>query len=228
MAASARILLLEDDPEIASTVALELEHERYQVTVESDGLRGLAAAEAGDPDLLILDMMLPSLSGVEVCRRLRRRSAMPILMLTALTSVRDRVEGLDAGADDYLAKPFSLEELLARIRSCLRRTRPSLTGSRLELADLRLDCERHEVARGGIDIELTPREFDLLELLLRHPGQVLSRETIFERVWGYDFLGNSNVIDVYVGHLRRKIDVGFEPRLIRTVRGVGYTLRAPR
>lgn len=227
MAASARILLVEDDAEIASAVALELEHEQYHVTVESDGLRGLAAAEAGDPDLLILDVMLPSVSGIDICRRLRRRSAVPILILTARSSVSDRVEGLDAGADDYLTKPFSPEELLARVRSCLRRSAPSLTGSRIELADLRLDTMRREVARGGVAIELTRREFDVLEFLLRHPGQVLSRETIFERVWGYDFLGDSNVIDVYIGHLRRKIDVGFEPRLIRTVRGVGYTLRAP-
>lgn len=227
MADRGLILLLEDDREIASALALELEHERYRVLVEDDGLRGLAAADASDPDLLILDVMLPSLSGIEVCRRLRARSAVPILMLTARSSVRDRVDGLDAGADDYLAKPFSFEELLARVRACMRRGRRSLLGSRLELADLRLDCERREVVRADEVVDLTQREFDLLELLLRHPGQVLSRQTIFEDVWGYDYLGDSNVIDVYVGHLRRKIDLGFEPKLLHTVRGVGYTLRTP-
>jgi DNA-binding response OmpR family regulator len=222
------ILLVEDDREIASALALELEHERYRVMVESDGLRGLAAADAHDPDLLILDVMLPAMSGIEVCRRLRSRSPVPIVMLTARSSVRDRVDGLDAGADDYLAKPFSFEELLARVRACMRRNRRSLLGPRLGLADLRLDCDHHRVERAGHVIDLTRREFDLLELLLRHPGQVLSRETIFEEVWGYDFLGDSNVIDVYIGHLRRKIDMGFEPKLLHTVRGVGYTLRKPR
>jgi DNA-binding response OmpR family regulator len=221
------ILLVEDDREIASALALELEHERYRVLVESDGLGGLAAADAHDPDLLILDVMLPTMSGIEVCRRLRSRSSVPILMLTARSSLRDRIDGLDAGADDYLAKPFSFEELLARVRACTRRNQRSLFGPRLEVGDLRLDCDHHKVVRGGQVIDLTRREFDLLELLMRHPGQVLSRETIFADVWGYDFLGDSNVIDVYIGHLRRKIDAGFEPKLLRTVRGVGYGLRKP-
>lgn len=221
------ILLLEDDREIASALALELEHERYRVLVESDGLSGLAAADAHDLDMVILDVMLPTMSGIEVCKRLRSRSSVPVLMLTARSSLRDRVDGLDAGADDYLAKPFLFEELLARVRACMRRNRRTLFGPRLELADLRLDCDHRTVVRAGRLIDLTRREFDLLEFLMRHPGQVLTRETIFEDVWGYDFLGDSNVIDVYIGHLRRKIDADFEPKLLRTVRGVGYALRKP-
>jgi two-component system, OmpR family, response regulator MprA len=222
------ILLVEDDRDIASALQLELGHEGYTVLVEHDGLAGLAAADASDPDLVVLDVMLPSVSGIEVCRRLRARSTTPVLMLTARSSVADRVEGLDAGADDYLAKPFSLDELLARVRSCMRRRSRSLLGTRLAVGDLVLDSDRREVSRAGEAIELTQREFDMLEFFLRHPGQVLSRQVIFERVWGYGFLGDSNVIDVYVGYLRRKIDDGFVPKLLHTVRGVGYALREPR
>ncbi len=228
MGEQGRILLVEDDREIATALALELGHEGYEVVVEHDGLGGLAAAAAPNVDLVVLDVMLPSLGGVEVCRRLRARSGVPVLMLTARNSVSDRVNGLDAGADDYLAKPFAFEELLARIRAGLRRSRHSLQGARLELADLVLDHDRREVTRGGHPVELTSREFDLLEFMLRHPGQVLTREAIFEQVWGYGYLGDSNVIDVYIMYLRRKIDDGFEPRLLHTVRGVGYTLRTPR
>jgi DNA-binding response OmpR family regulator len=228
MADRGLILLVEDDRDIASALELELAHEGYQVLVEHDGLAGLAAAGTNDPDLVVLDVMLPSMSGIEICRRLRARSTTPVLMLTARGSVADRVEGLDAGADDYLAKPFSLDELLARVRSCMRRRTPSLLGTRLVLGNLSLDSERREVTRAGEPITLTQREFDMLEFFLRHPGQVLSRQTIFEEVWGYGFLGDSNLIDVYVGYLRRKVDDGFEPKLLHTVRGVGYALREPR
>jgi DNA-binding response OmpR family regulator len=222
------ILLVEDDRDISSALELELGHEGYRVLVEHDGLAGLAAADTADPDLVVLDVMLPSVSGIEVCRRLRARSTTPVLMLTARGSVADRVEGLDAGADDYLSKPFSLDELLARVRSCMRRRGRSLLGTRLTLADVTLDCERREVFRSEEPIALTQREFDMLEFFLRHPGQVLSRQTIFEQVWGYGFLGDSNLIDVYVGYLRRKIDDDYEPKLLHTVRGVGYALREPR
>jgi DNA-binding response OmpR family regulator len=221
-------LLVEDDREIASALALELTHEGYRVLTAHDGLAGLRAASETEPDLVVLDIMLPGVSGIEVSRRLRSRSTTPILMLTARASVRDRVDGLEAGADDYLIKPFSLEEFLARVAACIRRFRRSLAGARLELADLVLDTQRHEVTRSGEPVELTQREFEVLELLLRHAGIVLSRQAIFEQVWGYEHLGDSNLIDVYIGRLRRKIDNGFDTKLVHTIRGVGYALRSPR
>ena len=223
-----RVLLVEDEPEIAGALASELRHSRYEVRVEHDGLLALAAADEWKPDLVLLDLRLPTLDGLEVCRRLRARSSVPILILTARDSVVERVRGLDAGADDYLAKPFSLDELLARVRAALRRARIAAAGERLEVADLVLDARAHEVRRAGGAIELTAREFDLLEFLMRHAGQALTRQQIFSEVWGYDYLGESNVIDVYIRSLRKKVDDGFEPKLIRTVRGLGYTLRAPR
>jgi two-component system response regulator MprA len=220
------VLLVEDEPEIGAALALELQHEGYEVVLARDGLTGLHQASVREPDLVLLDVMLPGVDGIEVCRRLRTRSAVPILMLTARNAVRDRVDGLDAGADDYLAKPFSLDELLARVRAGLRRGQGLRAGSRLRLADVELDCQRRAVTRAGRRIELTQREFDLLEFFLRHPAQVLTRQLIFEHVWGYDFLGESNVIDVYVGYLRRKLDDGHPAKLLQTVRGVGYSLRA--
>jgi two-component system OmpR family response regulator len=220
------VLLVEDDREIARALSLELGHEGYDVQTERNGLDGLRVASTDHVDLVLLDVMLPDIDGIEVCRRLRARSGVPILMLTARAAVGDRVDGLDAGADDYLAKPFSLEELLARVRAALRRGHAPLGGPRLELVDLWLDGDRREAGRGEQLIALTPREFDLLEFLLRNQGQALTRRTIFENVWGYDFLGDSNVIDVYIACLRRKVDDDFEPKLVQTIRGIGYSVRA--
>ncbi len=222
------VLLVEDEREIAGALASELRHSGYEVRVEHAGMPALAAAREWKPDLVVLDLRLPDLDGLEVCRRIRAGSNVPILILTARDSVAERVRGLDAGADDYLTKPFSLDELLARVRAALRRAHLVAAGERLELGDLTLDARTREVTRSGRALELTAREFDLLEFLLRHAGQVLAREQIFSEVWGYDFLGESNVIDVYIRALRQKIDAGFEPKLIQTVRGVGYALREPR
>jgi DNA-binding response OmpR family regulator len=188
-------------------------------------LPGLNAAREWQPDLVVLDVRLPVLDGLEVCRRLRDESRVPILMLTAKDSVSDRVRGLDAGADDYLTKPFSLDEFLARVRAALRRNRLAQAGETLQVDDLVLDVRAHRVVRSGQDIELTPREFDLLEFLMRHRGQALTRQVIFAEVWGYDYLGESNVIDVYMRSLRQKVDAGSERKLLKTVRGVGYSLR---
>jgi DNA-binding response OmpR family regulator len=225
---ASRVLVVEDDQEIACALAAEFTHAGYQVRVEGDGVPALAAVRAWDPDLVVLDLRLPVLDGLAVCRRLRADSDVPIVMLTARDAVSERVEGLDAGADDYLTKPFSLEELLARVRAALRRSQAVVIDDRLVVADLVLDTRTRDVVRGGRSIELTPREFDLLAFLMRHPGNVLSRQQIFAEVWGYDFLGHSNVIDVYIRSLRRKIESASRPALIRTVRGVGYALRPPR
>jgi DNA-binding response OmpR family regulator len=220
-------LIVEDDRDIASALALELAHAGYEVQTAHDGPAGLLAAREWSPDLVVLDLGLPTLDGVEVCRRLRGSSQTPILVLTARDAVEDRVGGLDAGADDYVTKPFSLEEVMARVRSTLRRSRMRTEGERLELAELVLDARARTVTAEGRPVELTGREFDLLELFMRHPGQALPRTTILSDVWGYDFLGGSNVIDVYVRTLRRKLECAGERRLIQTVRGVGYALREP-
>ncbi|MCL4466889.1 MAG: response regulator transcription factor [Chloroflexi bacterium] len=197
----------------------------YAVDSAAEGEEALALARDNPPQLVVLDVMLPGLDGLEVCRRLRAgEPELPILMLTAKGRVPDRVAGLDAGADDYLVKPFAFEELLARIRALLRRARPA-EGGTLRFADIALDPATREVWRGGRRIELTAKEYALLEFLLRHPRQVLAREVIFERVWGSDFLGESNVIDVHIMRLREKTEAGGEPRLVQTVRGVGYSLR---
>lgn len=217
----AHILLVEDEAAIADFIATELRFEGYRVTVESDGMRGLAAARAQAPDLIVLDRMLPGLDGLEVCRRVRQDSDVPILMLTALGEVRDRVTGLDAGASDYLPKPFDLEELLARVRAQLRQ-REGAPGRRFQFVDLVLDPAQHEVRRGGELLHLTVKEFDLLALFMHHPRQVLTRTRILEEVWGYDFEGQDNVLEVYVRYLRTKLGA---PRLIHTVRGVGYVLK---
>ena len=216
---------MEDEAKLAQFVKLELEYEGYEVTVANDGLSGLASARELAPDLLLLDWMLPGLTGVEICRRLRQTgNSVPIIMLTAKDEISDRVDGLDSGADDYLVKPFSIEELLARVRAGLRRNQEQEI-TKLQFADLSLDRSTREVFRGSRSIELTAKEFDLLEYLLSHPRQVLTRDQILERVWGYDFMGDSNIIEVYVRYLRLKLESAEDSRIIKTVRGVGYVLK---
>lgn len=219
------ILVVEDDQRIAASLRRALEYAGYNVTLAHDGPDGLAAAENGEPDLLILDVMLPGFDGLELCRRLRvRGNDAAVLMLTARTTVPDRVEGLEAGADDYLTKPFAYEELLARVRSLLRR-RPRNDREELGYSNLLVDVGAMEVSRAGRVIELTALEFQLLEYFLRNPRIVLSRSQILETVWGLDVDTTSNVVDVYVRYLRQKLESGGEPRLIHTVRGAGYVLK---
>ncbi len=224
---TAHILLVEDEVKLARFVELELNSEGYEVRVAYDGMSGLSMAREAEPDLAILDWMLPGLTGVELCRRLRATgSKVPVILLTARDEVGDRVTGLDAGADDYVVKPFSIEELLARIRAHLRRTQES-DQDVLQFEDLSLNRMTRQVFRGNRAIELTAKEFDLLEYLLRHPRQVYTRDQILEQVWGYDFMGDSNIIEVYIRYLRLKLEEQGEKRLIHTVRGVGYALREP-
>ncbi|HEY9641290.1 MAG TPA: response regulator transcription factor [Coleofasciculaceae cyanobacterium] len=219
------ILLVEDEAKLARVVELELKSEGYQVSVANDGLTALTLARESPVDLLILDWMLPGLSGVEICRRLRSTgSKVPIIFLTARDDVSDRVTGLDAGADDYIVKPFSLEELLARVRCNLRRTQEP-NEDILQFEDLILNRSTHEVFRGERAIELTAKEFDLLEYFLSHPRQVITRDQLLEKVWGYEFMGDSNIIEVYIRYLRLKLEENNEKRLVQTVRGVGYTVR---
>jgi two-component system response regulator MprA len=222
-----RVLVVEDDADLARALALELAHAGYDVRVEPDGPAALRSGAEWQPNLVVLDLGLPTLDGLDVCRRLRAASWAPILILTARGAIEDRVRGLDAGADDYVTKPFSLDELLARVRSSLRRSRRSDDRQVLRVGDLVLDVMARTVARAGEAIELTRREFDLLEFMMRHPDQALERGTLLSEVWGFDFLGGSNVIDVYVRYLRRKIERPGAPRLIETIRGIGYALRAP-
>lgn len=219
-----RILIIEDDEAIVRVLRRSLAYEGYTVDAAFDGETGLALARDAHPDLVILDWMLPGMDGLEVCQRLRGGGNVPILMLTAKDTVNDRVQGLDAGADDYMVKPFQLEELLARVRALLRRTQPERVPV-LNFADLVLDTSTRQALRKGRVISLTAKEYDLLELFLRHPRQVLTREMIFDRVWGYDFGGESNVLDVYIRYLRQKLEAEGESRLLHTVRGVGYVLR---
>ena len=222
---TAHILLVEDEVKLARFVELELSSEGYHTSVAHDGIAGLTLARESSPELVILDWMLPGLSGVEVCRRLRATgNKVPVIFLTAKDEVTDRVAGLDAGADDYLVKPFSIEELLARVRAHLRRTQ-EVDLDVLQFEDLSLNRRTREVFRGKRAIELTAKEFDLLDYLLSHPRQVYTRDQILERVWGYDFGGDSNIIEVYVRYLRLKLEENNEKRLIHTVRGVGYVLR---
>lgn len=219
------ILVIEDDERIADFLRRGLTFEGYKVQMAADGQSGLNIARDQPPDLVILDIMLPGIDGLEVCRRLRAASSVPILMLTAKDTVADRVTGLDVGADDYLVKPFAFDELLARIRALLRRSKPADTNEIIKFADLTLDPDARQVRRGERRLDLTAKEFDLLELFMRHPRQVLTREVIYDRIWGYDFGGESNIIEVYVRYLRQKTESDGEPRLIQTVRGVGYVLR---
>ncbi len=221
---SSKILIIEDEEKIARFVELELGYEGYTTTKAFDGRAGLELAETGEFDLVLLDVMLPQLSGMEVLRRLRRTSSVPIIMLTARDSVMDKVSGLDSGASDYITKPFAIEELLARIRTALRKTRPDDAGV-LSASGLLLDMDRHTVTVMGMPIELTKREFDLLHFLLINKGRVISREALLENVWGFDFTGETNAVDVYVRFLRGKIDEVFDIKLIHTVRGVGYVIK---
>ncbi len=221
-----RILVVEDERRIAAFIRRGLEEERYAVDVAYDGQEALDWAATVEYDLIVLDVLLPKIDGIRVCRELRDQgSKVPVLMLTARDAVEDRVRGLDSGADDYLVKPFAFQELLARIRALLRRRGETKT-TQLQVADLVLDTLTHRATRAGQVIELTAREYALLEFLMRHPRQVLSRTQIAEHVWGYDFFSTSNVVDVYIGYLRRKIDRGFEVKLIQTVRGAGYKIEA--
>ena len=222
---SARLLVVDDEPAVRESLERALVAEGYGVLLASDGEEALAAVERDRPDLVLLDVLMPTLDGLAACRRLRAGgNRLPVLMLTARDGVGDRVAGLDAGADDYLVKPFALDELLARIRALLRRAAPE-AGGPLQFADLALDPSTHQAKRGERQLELTLTEFSLLELFLRNPRQVLTRSLVYERVWGWDFGPSSNSLDVYVGYLRRKLEAGGEPRVLQTVRGVGYVLR---
>lgn len=216
------VLVIEDDTAIGRVLQLELEHEGYRVEVATDGLTGLEKA-LKEPDLVVLDLMLPRMDGFEVCKRIRAKSAVPIIMLTARDAVAERVAGLDLGADDYLTKPFSTGELLARVRARLREREPR--SNVIEYRDIVMDRDRHEVRRGGTPVALTAKEYALLEYLLLHRNKVHTRDELFNGVWGSDFLGDSNLIDVYIRYLRGKIDDGHEDKLITTVRGVGYTIK---
>lgn len=228
-----RVLLVEDEPSISGFVRRGLIFEGFDVEIAIDGHQALAALRDQQPDIMVLDLMLPGVDGIDITRRVRAAEAadgirrLPILMLTARDSVADRVAGLDAGADDYLVKPFDFDELVARVRALLRRAEPAVTATNetLEFDDITLDLTSHIVTRGDEQIELTPREFDLLELFMRHPNQVLTRSTLMQRVWGEDFYGESNVLEVVIGNLRRSLEANDLPRVIQTVRGIGYVLR---
>jgi DNA-binding response OmpR family regulator len=222
------ILLAEDDLRLARAVRRVFEEESHHVEITGDGTAALESAKRGPHDVMILDVMLPELDGFEVCKRMRTAGVQtPVLMLTARTDVQDRVKGLDAGADDYLVKPFAVVELLARVRALARRDSRGANGrDDLRAGDLKLDVSRHSAIRGDSEIELTVKEFQLLELLLRHQGQVLTRTQILDHVWQYDRDFASNVVDIYIHYLRNKVDKGFEPQLIHTIRGVGYMLKA--
>lgn len=220
-----RILLVEDEKNVAAFIRKGLEEEFYAVDVAEDGTEGFLMATSNEYDLVILDIMLPGIDGIELCKRVRDKGLKaPILMLTAIDSVNSKVEGLESGADDYLTKPFAFSELLARIKALLRRTSDSV--SELSLEDLRMDLLSRRVFREDKEVVLTPKEFSLLEYLLRNKGRVLSRTQIIENIWGYTFDPNSNVVDVHIKFLREKVDAGFGRKLIHTVRGAGYILKA--
>ena len=220
-----KILLVEDEEKLARVVELELRYEGYEVEKAFDGREGLEKALSGGFDLILLDIMLPSMSGMEVLRRLRRESQVPVIMVTARDTVVDKVSGLDSGADDYITKPFEIEELLARIRAALRKRPVRQEEAVLTAGPLAMDPERHEVTVKGTPVELTRREFDLLRYLLENKEKVISRESLLDNVWGFDFVGETNAVDVYIRFLRAKIDEAFGIKLIHTVRGVGYVIR---
>lgn len=219
-----RILVIEDEERIRQFLHRGLTYEGYRVDAAADGYAGLEMARDNPPDLVLLDIMLPGIDGFEVCERLRAVGDVPILMLTAKEAIEDRVRGLDAGADDYLVKPFSFDELMARIRALLRRAQPAQPEV-YRFADLELDTGTRQGKRGDIVLNLTPKEYELLELFMRNPRRVLTRDVIYDRIWNYDFGGESNIIEVYVRYLRQKTEKGGAPRLIHTLRGMGYVLR---
>ena len=222
-----KILIVEDEAKIARFVQLELMHEGYEVQTAGDGLSGLQAAQSWQPDLLILDLMLPALSGIEVCRRLRQTSDVPIIMLTAKDDVSDKVMGLDMGADDYMTKPFAIEELLARIRVCLKKHRPDThagAGARTA-GKLRIEPASYSASYDGEPVALTKKEFDLLNYLWQHEGAAVTRDELLSNVWGYEFAGDTNIVDVYIRYLRQKIDDKFGVKTIHTIRAVGYMFR---
>jgi len=228
MNGASRVLVAEDDRSVRQAVERVLKLEGYDVTAVHDGSAAITSIEELHPDAVVLDVMMPFVDGLSVCRHLRQRGdRTPVLLLTARHEVSDRVAGLDAGADDYLVKPFAVDELLARVRALLRRTSVAGGAEILRVADLVLDPRRRTAVRGDRDLELTKTEFDLLELLMHHAGIVMSRDVIYERIWGYDFETTSKSLDVYIGYLRRKTEASGEPRLVHTVRGVGYVVRAP-
>jgi two-component system, OmpR family, response regulator ArlR len=220
-----RILIIEDEKQMAQLLEMELVHEGYIVDKAYDGIAALDILENADYDLVLLDIMLPGLNGIEVCRRLRQFSNVPVIMLTAKGDVSDKVAGLDAGANDYLPKPFAIEELLARVRVYTRGGVPKNVKNRLVLNDIIMDNEKHQVWRAGKEIELTKKEYDLLEMLLINKNVVLSRDQLIQGVWGYDYEGETNVVDVFIRYLRSKLDDGFEKKVINTVRGVGYVIK---
>ena len=218
-----RILVVDDDSRIRDVLRRQLSYEGYQVELAGDSREAFARVADNPPDLVVLDWMLPGMDGLEICRRLRQVDDMPIIMLTAKGTLDDKVDGLDSGADDYLVKPFEPEELLARVRALLRRRQPQT--NLLRFGALTLDPAARQVWAGDRLVDLSSKEFDLLELLMRHPRQVLTRETFYDRVWGYDFSGESNILEVYIRYLRSKLEAAGSPRYIQTVRGVGYALR---
>lgn len=220
-----RILIVEDDARISRYLQLELVHEGYEVETAFDGLSGLDTALTGNFDLIILDLMMPGMSGIEVCRRVRRESDVPIIILTAKDDISDKVTGLDTDADDYMTKPFAIEELLARIRAALKRRSPIPTEETIVIDMLEINPTGRQVFYDGEPVELTKKEYDLLECLAKHENAVLTRNQLLDRVWGYEYLGDTNVVDVYIRYLRAKLDQKYNVKLIHTVRGVGYTLR---
>lgn len=222
---SSKILVIDDDEKVAVMMKRGLTFEGYEVTIAHDGREGLMQMVEHMPDMVILDVMMPGIDGLEVCRRLRKDGNIPILMVTGRDSVAERVEGLETGADDYLVKPFAFEELAARVKALLRRTENSVTGELLRFSDLKLDLAARSAVRNERQIDLSTTEFNLLALFMQNPKRVLPRDLIMEKVWGYDFQGESNVLEVYVGYLRHKLEEQSEPRLIHTVRGAGYVMK---
>jgi two-component system, OmpR family, response regulator ArlR len=221
------VLLVEDEINVARFIQLELEHEGYMVTTASDGSEAMEHFAEREFDVILLDWMLPKLDGLEVCRRIRKKSDVPIIILTARDYIGDKIAGLDRGADDYITKPFEIEELLARIRAVMRRHQPRTeTNHLLQVENLTVDLKSRRVKRGQDEIELTLREFDLLVFLMKHQGEVISRDWLLSAVWGYDFAGETNVVDVYIRYLRNKVDKDYEPKFIHTVRGIGYIFRS--